>query len=99
MLFFGALNGGCAAFLCVICCAFSPKNYHFFYCLLLGEIQTLGNNAFPVLSACFSWLCVMNSARCSDLCTKVVPLQSVTVLARAGKKFTLMQEFVDFLHK
>ncbi len=35
----------------------------------------------------------------SDLCTKVVPLQSVTVLARAGKKFTLMQEFVDFLHK
>jgi hypothetical protein len=28
-----------------------------------------------------------------------VPLQSVTVLARAGKKFPLMQEFGDFLHK
>jgi hypothetical protein len=35
-------------------------------------------------------------AQASGLCTDKVPLQSVTDTLRAGKKFPLMQEFVDF---
>jgi hypothetical protein len=42
-----------AAFLCVFAVIYSPKNYHFFYCLSLGELRTLGNNAIPVSIACF----------------------------------------------
>ncbi len=67
------------------------------YCLV--NRKTLGNNASPVANMFFYWRSYIQSAWFSDLCTKVVPLQSVTKLARAGKKFPLMQEFGDFLHK